>query len=207
MNQNDMPTVDFSLDGQPVQALPGETVWEVAQRHGVAIPHLCHQPGLRPAGNCRACVVEVEGERVLAASCCRAPQPGMVVHTHSPRAQRAQRTVLQLLQADAPATTALRHDSELQHWATATGTPQHPGLKARGAVQAEAAQRGTDASHPAMSVNLDACIQCTRCVRACRETQGNDVLGLAFRGGHAQIVFDQNDPMGDSTCVACAPTT
>ena len=61
----------------------------------------------------------------------------------------------------------------------------------------------TDTSHPAMSVNLDACIQCTRCIRACRETQGNDVLGLAFRGGHAQIVFDQNDPMGESTCVAC----
>ncbi len=203
MNPNDIPQVDFSLDGLAVQALPGETLWEVAQRHGVAIPHLCHQPGLRPAGNCRACVVEVEGERVLAASCCRAPQPGMVVHTRSPRAERAQRTVLQLLQADAPATTALRHDSELQHWATHTGTLAHPGLKARGAVQAEAAVRGPDASNPARAVNLDACIQCTRCVRACRETQGNDVLGLAFRGGHAQIVFDQNDPMGDSTCVAC----
>ena len=61
----------------------------------------------------------------------------------------------------------------------------------------------TDVSHPAMSVNLDACIQCTRCVRACREEQVNDVIGMAFRGSHEEIVFDINDPMGESTCVAC----
>src|SRR5258708_23836386 len=62
---------------------------------------------------------------------------------------------------------------------------------------------GPDLSHPAMAVNLDACIQCTRCVRACREEQVNDVIGYAFRGHHSQIVFDLGDPMGSSTCVAC----
>jgi formate dehydrogenase major subunit len=58
-------------------------------------------------------------------------------------------------------------------------------------------------SHPAIAVNLDACIQCTRCVRACRDEQVNDVIGLAFRGDQAKIVFDMDDPMGASTCVAC----
>src|SRR5262249_59650974 len=64
-------------------------------------------------------------------------------------------------------------------------------------------QPAEDLSHPAMAVNLDACIQCNRCVRACRELQVNDVIGYAFRGGHSKIVFDLDDPMGDSTCVAC----
>ena len=69
------------------------------------------------------------------------------------------------------------------------------------------AQPAPDLSHPAMAVNLDACIQCTRCVRACREEQVNDVIGYAFRGGHRCVrgasVFDLDDPMGESTCVAC----
>jgi formate dehydrogenase major subunit len=121
--------------------------------------------------------------------------PGMVVQSESPRATRARKTVLELLISDAPDTQALKHDSELSHWAkTAEARPDRFPLRVASAQ---------DASHPAMTVNLDACIQCTRCIRACRETQGNDVLGLAFRGGHAQIVFDQNDPMGQSTCVAC----
>jgi formate dehydrogenase major subunit len=64
-------------------------------------------------------------------------------------------------------------------------------------------QPKADISHPAIAVNLDACIQCTRCVRACREEQVNDVIGYAFRGEHSKIVFDQDDPMGASTCVAC----
>ncbi|WP_342129656.1 formate dehydrogenase subunit alpha [Hydrogenophaga sp. OTU3427] len=196
MKSNELPLTDFSLNGQPVQALPGESIWQVAHRVGVDIPHLCHKPGLPSAGNCRACVVEVEGERVLAASCCRAPQAGMVVHSNSTRATAAQKTVLELLLADAgDHTTDLKQDSELARWGQAVGAaPQRFQRRAPPAP---------DLSHPAMQLNLGACIQCTRCIRACRDIQGNDVLGLAFRGGHAQIVLDQGDAMGDSTCVAC----
>ncbi|WP_083293286.1 formate dehydrogenase subunit alpha [Hydrogenophaga sp. PML113] len=199
MNTNDLPRhaapIAFTLDGRVVEAAPGESLLDAAERAGVVLPRLCASEGLRPAGNCRACVVEIEGERVLAPSCCRAPTAGMVVRSDTPRAANARRTVLELLQADAPVTTALKHDSELAHWARETGA-RAGRFAPRGAI-------GEDLSHPAMAVNRDACIQCTRCIRACRETQGNDVLGLAFRGGHAQIVFDQNDPMGASTCVAC----
>ena len=202
MSAQDMPTLGLTLDGQPVQALPGETLWAVARRVGIDIPHLCHSPGLPSAGNCRACVVEIEGERVLAPSCCRQPQAGMVVHTDSARVQRAQRTVLELLQADAPHSQSLKRDSELVHWARQRGAGAMR-FPARGPAQADATRQGPDRSHPAIQVHRDACIQCTRCIRACRDVQGNDVLGLAFRGGHVEITFDQGDALGNSTCVAC----
>ncbi|MBX3611204.1 MAG: molybdopterin-dependent oxidoreductase [Hydrogenophaga sp.] len=199
MKTDDLPEqaqpVAFTLDGRAVEAAPGETLLQAAERAGVVLPRLCASDGLRPAGNCRACVVEIDGERVLAPSCCRAPSAGMVVHTDSARAVNARRTVLELLIADAPDSAQLKHDSELLRWA------QSAGARADHFAPREAV--APDLSHPAMAVNRDACIQCTRCIRACRETQGNDVLGLAFRGGHAQIVFDQDDPMGASTCVAC----
>ncbi|MFO1329138.1 MAG: formate dehydrogenase subunit alpha [Rubrivivax sp.] len=184
----------FTLDGRAVQAQVGETIWAVAAREGVDIPHLCHRPGLQPAGNCRACVVEVEGERTLAASCCRAPTEGMVVHTASERARRSQRLVVELLQSDLPETPLTRHH-EVDRWAATLGVGR-PRFAARAALV-------PDASHPAIAVDLSACIQCTRCLRACRDEQANDVIGLAFRGAQARIVFDQDDAMGASSCVAC----
>ena len=85
MKTNDLPRhaapIAFTLNGRAVEAAPGETLLKAAQRAGVEVPHLCHKDGLRSPGNCRACVVEIEGERVLAPSCCRSPTPGMVVTT------------------------------------------------------------------------------------------------------------------------------
>ncbi|PPE65122.1 formate dehydrogenase subunit alpha [Caldimonas caldifontis] len=186
--------IDFTLNGQPVRARSGETIWSVAQRHGIEIPHLCHKDGLSPAGNCRACMVEVDGERVLAPSCCRAPTPGMVVRSDSERAVAAQKMVVELLQSDLPETPYTRHN-EVDDWAMklGVGRPRFPSRE----------QPAPDASHPAIAVNLDACIQCTRCLRACRDEQVNDVIGLAGRGAHARIVFDMDDAMGASTCVGC----
>jgi formate dehydrogenase major subunit len=184
----------FKLNGEVVSAYAGETIIEVAKRHGVDIPHLCYKPGMRPDGNCRACVVEIKGERVLAPSCCRKPVAGMEVASESPRALHSQKLVVEMLSADVP-DRVYKPDSELEYWKRwlKIGKPRF----------AARAQPPADLSHPAMAVNLDACIQCTRCVRACREEQVNDVIGYAFRGSHSQIVFDLGDPMGDSTCVAC----
>lgn len=186
--------IEFKLNGQTVIGRPDETLIETAKRHGVEIPHLCYKPGYRADGNCRACVVEVKGERVLAPSCCRYPKEGMEVTTDSSRAVAAQKMVLELLLSDMPE-KAHRVDSELDQWAKKldVGLPRFPGRT----------QPAPDVSHPAIAVNLDACIQCTRCVRACREEQVNDVIGYALRGDHAKIVFDLDDPMGVSTCVAC----
>jgi len=184
----------FELDGREVEARPGETILQVAERLGARVPHLCYAEGLRPDGNCRACVVEIEGERVLAASCSRQPAPGMKVRTASERTRAAQRMVLELLLADVP-DAPYRTDSELGLWARELGV-----TRARFGRRPEPPP---DLSHPAIAVHLDACIQCTRCVRACREVQVNDVIGYAGRGAAARIVFDLEDPMGLSTCVAC----
>ena len=184
----------FTLDGEEMTAEPGESILQAAERHGVRIPRLCWMEGMRADGNCRSCVVEIEGERVLAPSCCRAPKPGMKVHAKSERALHSQRMVVELLLADMPPTPH-RPDSELHVWAEALGVTR-PRFSPRH-------QPPPDFSHPAIEVRLDACIQCTRCVRACREVQVNDVIGYAFRGHDAKIVFDLDDPMGVSTCVAC----
>src|SRR6266403_949622 len=141
-------------------------------------------------------MVEVEGERVLAASCKRTPSVGMKVKSASPRATAAQKMVMELLVADQPAReTSHDPDSKFWHWAEKVEVTES---------RFPAAERWqADTSHPAMSVNLDACIQCGLCVRACREVQVNDVIGMAYRSHEAKIVFDFDDPMGESTCVAC----
>jgi len=94
--------IEFKLNGQTVLGRPDETIIETAKRHGVEIPHLCYAPGLRPDGNCRACVVEVKGERTHAPSCCRYPTQGMEVTSDSPRARLSQKMVLELLLSDMP---------------------------------------------------------------------------------------------------------
>jgi formate dehydrogenase major subunit len=192
-------TIAFTLDGREVAAHEGETIWQVARREGIEIPHLCYSPapGYRPDGNCRACMVEVEGERVLAASCIRKPAAGMKVKTASERAKVSRKMVFELLISDQPdrETEARDPASKFWSWADRMGiSTSRFGPRPRPAP---------DRSHPAMAVNLDACIQCNLCVRACREVQVNDVIGMAGRGHGEKIVFDFDDPMGRSTCVAC----
>src|SRR6195256_3490600 len=193
-----MTKIQFELDGKQVEANAGETIWQVAHRQGREIPHLCYspQPDYRPDGNCRACMVEIEGERVLAASCKRTPSVGMKVKSESARAVAAQKMVMELLVADQPAReTSHDPESKFWHWAEKIEVTES---------RFPAAERWQgDASHPAMRVNLDACIQCGLCVRACREVQVNDVIGMAYRSHQSKIVFDFDDPMGESTCVAC----
>ena len=238
-------TIEFKLDGKDCKAFDGETIIDAAARHGVDIPHLCYSAGLRADGNCRACVVEIKGERTLAPSCCRNVTAGMDVQAKSERALKSQKMVVEMLLSDMPdvgykwndaaadgtarlspvrpstvraepveatdpstPSTELRTGSsgrtdvgqhgELSEWADKLGISVRPELKALRREQPKA-----DISHPAMAVNLDACIQCNRCVRACREEQVNDVIGFAQRGAHSEIVFDLGDEMGDSTCVAC----
>lgn len=191
------PSVNFTLDGESISAFENETLLQAAKRHGKEIPHLCYKDGMRPDGNCRACVVEIEGERVLAPSCCRKPTEGMKVSAQSERALKSQKMVLELLKSDMPEQghSPYKLNSELDFWADKLGVGA-PRFKSR-------TQPSSDLSHPAIAVNLDACIQCTRCVRACREEQMNDVIGYAKRGARSEIVFDIADPMGVSTCVAC----
>src|SRR5918911_2783753 len=189
-----MMPIEFKLNGETVVGRPDEKIIETAKKHGIDIPHLCHGGNQRSDVNCRACVVEIKGERTLAPSCCRFPTPGMEVTTNSARALASQKMVLELLLSDMPEQDYTL-DNKLKQWAAKLGVGK-PRFARR-------EQPKADVSHPAMAVNLDACIQCTRWVRACREEQVNDVIGYAYRGHDSAIVFDLHDPMGDSTCVAC----
>src|SRR5438105_392753 len=145
----------FGIDGREVDIRAGETIFRAARRLGIKLPHLCYlpKPGYRPDGNCRVCMVEIEGERVLAASCIRKPTPGMKVATQTDRAKTARRMVVELLLTDQPP-PEVAHDPDSEFWKTA----------ARQKVETSRfPRRGAplpDRSHPAMVVNLDACIQC-----------------------------------------------
>ena len=191
--------VSFELNGKQVTVPAGWTIWEAANGQGLVIPHLCHkpEPGYRSDGNCRACMVEVEGERTLIASCIRPVAEGMKVVTDSDRAEKSRAMVVELLAADQP---EVAHDASSHFWdmAALNGVDG-----SRFPAKEPQKIPLLDASHVAMRVNLDACIHCNLCVRACREVQVNDVIGMAGRGQDSQIVFDMDDPMGASSCVAC----
>ncbi|MCY4305064.1 MAG: formate dehydrogenase subunit alpha [Aestuariivita sp.] len=189
----------FNLDSHEISVPAGYTIWEAAASQGIVIPHLCHKPakGYRPDGNCRACMVEVDGERTLTASCIRPVTDGMIVHTDSERARKSRALIAELLVSDQP---KIRRDLSAHFWDMAAlnniSESRFPPKPAEYIPL-------LDDSHVAMRVNLDACIHCNLCVRACREVQVNDVIGMAGRGHTAKIIFDQDDPMGQSTCVAC----
>src|SRR5438105_15368204 len=109
--------IKFVLDGREVEAPDGETIFRAARRLGIKLPHLCYlpKPGYRPDGNCRVCMVEIEGERVLAASCIRTPAPGMKVRTQTDRAKTARRMVAELLLTDQPPPD-VAHDPDSECW-------------------------------------------------------------------------------------------
>ncbi|SPJ25275.1 formate dehydrogenase subunit alpha [Palleronia abyssalis] len=197
--------IRITLDGVEVEAQPGDTIWQVAHRSGTTIPHLCwrNEPGYRADGNCRACMVEVEGERVLAASCARDVQDGMVVHTATDRARKSREMVFEMLGADMPDPSASADgDAPFWTWARDMGIADRvTGDRLPSKFAGEMPEH--DATNPAIAVNLDTCIACNLCVRACREVQVNDVMGMADRGHHTIPVFDLHDPMGHSTCVTC----
>jgi formate dehydrogenase major subunit len=188
----------FSIDGREIDIRAGETIFRAARRLDIKLPHLCYtpKPGYRADGNCRVCMVEIEGERTLAASCIRMPTPGMKVKTQSERAKTARRMVAELLLADQP-DEKHAHDPDSELWKIVKRQNIAAGRFPKRAAPVP------DRSHVAMAVNLDACIHCNLCVRACREVQVNDVIGMAGRGHTEKIVFDFDDPMGASTCVAC----
>ena len=184
--------ITLTIDGQEVEAAPDETIWQVAERLGTKIPHLCLRDAVdyQGDGNCRACVVEVEGERALSASCIRKVESGLVVQTQSEKASKARDMVFELLLADQK-----EPDGEFNNWLEKMNISEsrYPGKDAE----------PTDGSHPAIAVDLNKCIQCKLCIQACRDIQGNDVIGMAARGSHSLISFDMGEGMGDSTCVAC----
>ncbi len=190
--------IKFKLNGKNVTAKDGESIWNAAKRNNIHIPHLCHadEVGYDPDGNCRACVVQINNERTLAASCIRKPTEGMEVNSLSSDVSNTQKMIFELLAADQP--TKNSHpdpDSKFWKWSEKLSIDQEKFPKNK-IIQ-------NDVSHPSMHVNLEACINCNLCVRACREVQSNDVIGMAYRGHKSKVIFDFDDEMASSSCVGC----
>jgi len=194
-------TITAEIDGRQVTVPEGTSIYDAARQVGVDIPVLCHDERYDPVGVCRMCVVDTGG-RAFAAACVRPCEDGMTVTTDTPELNRSRATLTELLIADQPP----RAEDPKQ---TKTGDNLLLELADRYGVARETTElpcatgRGTDSSNPVIDVNHDACILCDRCVRACDDIQGNDVIGRSGKGYSTRIAFDLNDPMGNSSCVTC----
>jgi formate dehydrogenase major subunit len=198
-------TVTLTIDGTAVTVPEGTTIWAAARQAGTEIPVLCHDERYDPVGVCRMCVVDV-GARAYAAACVRPCEDGMEVKTATPDVERSRATLTELLLSDQPARErdpkqTTTGDNELLALADRFGLSESA---LAGTVGLPAGSgRGADLSNPVISVDHDACILCDRCVRACDDIQGNDVIGRSGKGYTTRIAFDLNDPMGASSCVTC----
>jgi formate dehydrogenase major subunit len=193
-------TVTLTIDGREVTVPEGTTIWDAAKGAGIEIPVLCHDERYDPVGVCRVCAVDVGG-RVYAAACVRPCEDGMEVKTTTEGVEKSRATLVQLLMVDQPPTEqdpkeTTTADNELLALARRYGVSREDGLPL-------ASGRGEDLSNPVIAVNHDACILCDRCVRACDDIQGNDVIGRSGKGYTTRIAFDLDDPMGASSCVTC----
>lgn len=190
--------VQLTIDGISVSVPQGTTIFDAARGQGIPIPTLCHQQNENPVGVCRVCVVDV-GQRVYAASCIRQVEQGMTVKTNIEPVLGVRKTLVELLMSDHPSPCARQQhsgDCELERLAAHAGIEQ-PRFPSR------AAPRGHDDSSLAIQVDHDACILCDRCVRGCDDIRNNWVLARRGKGYQAGIAFDNNLPMGESSCVSC----
>lgn len=218
--------VHLTIDGQQLSVAPGTTIWEAARDAGIEIPVLCHSDRMDPVGVCRMCVVDA-GERVLAASCMRECQEGMTVEASSEKVQKHRRMLTELLLSEHPVPCAREissGDCELEAMGRKYGllpddaeisgdcagaacvTPSERIAADSAALndhEERSGWRDLDVSSPVIAVDHQACILCDRCVRACNDIQSNDVITRSGKGFAAQIAFDLDNPMGDSTCVSC----
>jgi formate dehydrogenase major subunit len=191
--------IELTIDGKKLEVAAGSTIWEAARANGIHIPALCHDPGVRPVGVCRVCVVDV-GAPALAASCVRQCEPGMVVRTATPEIEAHRAMLTELLMADQPPVAGDSRETTL-------GDDELLSLARRYQAWGERFPRGdgrpSDASSPVIAIDHQACILCDHCIRACNEVQSNEVITRTGKGYGARIAFDLDDPMGESSCVSC----
>ncbi|MEE2709284.1 MAG: formate dehydrogenase subunit alpha [Gemmatimonadota bacterium] len=198
-----MDTVTLTINEQSITVSQDTTIWEAADSVGIHIPTLCHSPKLRPVAVCRVCAVEVEKSRTMPAACIRQVEEGMVVHTNTEKVQRARKTLVELLLSEHPYPCSQHkttHDCELE----LLGEQMEITAPRFNGTETPSTQlRPPDESSPVIAVDLNACILCDRCIRACDEVQVNNVIGRAKKGHKTHIAFDTDVPMGESTCVSC----
>ena len=188
-----------TIDDQLLECEAGLTVLEAANRAGIRIPTLCHDPRVNSSGNCRLCVVEIEGHERPVAACETQLADGMRVRTHTATIEAGRKAVLELLARHYPKEAAGQWPDKpfhqwLRHYGVAAGTPEQSTPKKTIAV---------DDSHPYIRVSMARCIDCDLCVRVCAELQGQFVWNMWNRGEETAIVADSGGPFGQSSCVSC----
>jgi bidirectional [NiFe] hydrogenase diaphorase subunit len=199
-NEGNVAAKTLTIDGQLVSARSGETILQAARDADIAIPTLCHFDGLSDVGACRLCLVEVEGQPKLLASCVTAVAEGMVVHTNTARLREYRRMILELLFAERNhvcSVCVVNGHCELQDLAVGQGMDhvrfdyQFPRLSA-------------DLSHQQFGMDHNRCVMCTRCVRVCDEIEGVHTWDVMGRGAGVRVITDMNQPWGKSdTCTSC----
>ncbi len=192
-------SVSLTIDGTKVSADPEMTILEAAEKIGIEIPRLCHQEGIKPSGNCRICVVEVEGSRTLVGSCHTPVAKGMVVRTRSERVLEARRATIELLltghtgacviDIDARECTLHKLASDFE-----VGPPRFHVKRPR----LYAPEEG-----PYVLRDMSRCILCRKCIRACAEIAGQDVYSMAYRGFGSKVVVDFDIPLDKEVCKDC----
>lgn len=194
--------VNLEIDGFQVTAPTGTSVMRAAASIGIDIPKLCATDSIEPFGSCRLCVVEIKGGRGMPASCTTPIAEGMVVTTQNPKLADVRRGVMELYISDHPLdclTCAANGDCELQDMAGAVGL-REVRYNPAGENHLKAVK---DESNPYFTFDPSKCIVCSRCVRACEETQGTFALTIDGRGFDSKVSPSQNQPFMDSECVSC----
>lgn len=192
--------VRLTINNIPVEAPEGTTVLRAAERAGITIPTLCDHPDLTPFGGCRLCIVQVKGARLPATACTLPVSEGMVVETETPALIQSRRTILELLLStyyDADQAQAALADTELMRWV------RKYEIDVSAAMAREPRYPVDSDPNPFIHVDLNKCIQCTRCVRACAEIQGRFVWGMAERGYNTHPVPGAGTDMLDARCESC----
>jgi formate dehydrogenase major subunit len=202
--------VTLQIDGQAVTVPTGTSLMRAAATAGTNIPKLCATDSLQSFGSCRLCLVEIEGRRGYPASCTTPAEPGMVVRTQTPKLQQLRKGVMELYISDHPLdclTCAANGDCELQDMAGVTGLREVRYGIAGAAVDGIRGAHHTDArvdnSNPYFAFDPAKCIVCSRCVRACEETQGTFALTIGGRGFDSHVSAGQDQAFMDSECVSC----
>src|SRR5580700_1169334 len=195
----------LTIDGQTITVPHGTTIFDAARLNNIPIPTLCHQQNQVPVAVCRVCVVDC-GERAYQAACIRECEPDMKVLTNSPGVLAARKTLYELLMADHPAPCKRQQqsgDCELEGQAATAGVGLTAGLEKPRFPARSVPVLLPDESSLSIAVDYAACILCDRCVRGCSEIKHNFVIARQGKGYHAAIAFDDNQPMGNSSCVSC----
>lgn len=191
--------IKLTINGKEVSARPDMTILEVAKENGIDIPTLCYIPDLPPIGACRLCVVEVEGSRTLVGSCHTPVAEGMVIQTHSPKVIATRKVLVELMLASHPDACLVCDKAnicELRRIAAdlEVGLPRFRARKHYYPVEDENARMVRDMSK---------CVQCWRCVIACKSENGTPLFGMAYRGFDSKVIYGFDQPLGSQACDDC----